>query len=268
MGGSSSLGQGGQQAGMKRHKQLWERICAFENITDAAREAMLGKRGTVAGARFFADWEREVVRLERELREGSYRPGAYHYFQITDPKLRIVAAAPFRDRVVHHALVRVIEPLFEPRFIEDSYACRQGKGTHAGMRRALEFAKRFPWAIKCDIRRYFPSIDHRILRGQIGRVIGDPDALRLIDLILASHVERTETRWPKGGDLFDAEACRSSLAMCLRSWPHSTKSATLLRSSAFSVAGRGLASPLDAFLWTQDARFEGKPGFRFKAKAA
>ena len=73
---------------MKRHKQLWERICAFDNITDAAREAMLGKRGTVAGARFFADWEREVVRLERELREGSYRPGAYHYFQITDPKLR------------------------------------------------------------------------------------------------------------------------------------------------------------------------------------
>ncbi len=64
---------------MKRHKQLWERICAFENITDAAREAMLGKRGKVAGARFFADWEREVVRLERELREGSYRPGAYHY---------------------------------------------------------------------------------------------------------------------------------------------------------------------------------------------
>lgn len=211
MGGSSSLGQGVQQAGMKRHKQLWERICAFDNITDAAREAMLGKRGTVAGARFFADWEREVVRLERELREGSYRPGAYHYFQITDPKLRIVAAAPFRDRVVHHALVRVIEPLFEPRFIEDSYACRQGKGTHAGMRRALEFAKRFPWAIKCDIRRYFPSIDHRILRGQIGRVIGDPDALRLIDLILASHVERTETRWPEGGDLFDAEACAVGL---------------------------------------------------------
>ena len=93
VGGSSSLGQGVQQAGMKRHKQLWERICAFDNITDAAREAMLGKRGTVAGARFFADWEREVVRLERELREGSYRPGTYHYFQITDPKMRIIAAA-------------------------------------------------------------------------------------------------------------------------------------------------------------------------------
>ena len=105
------------------------------------------------------------------------------------------------------ALVRVIEP----RFIEDSHACRKGKGTHAGMRRALEFAKRFPWAIKCDIRRYFPSIHHRVLREQIGRVIGDPDALALIDLILASHIERTKTRWPVGSELFDAIACPKGL---------------------------------------------------------
>lgn len=196
---------------MKRHKNLWPSICSFENIEAAAREAMLGKRGKAAGARFFGEWEQEVVRLERELGGGSYRPGSYHYFKIHEPKERVVAAAPFRDRVVHHALVRVIEPLFEPRFIEDSYACRKGKGTHAGMRRALEFAKRFPWAIKCDIRRYFPSIDHAILRGQLRRVIGDPVALRLIDLILASHVERTETRWPEGGDLFDAEQCAVGL---------------------------------------------------------
>ena len=92
---------------MKRHKHLWERFCSFENLAAAAREALLGKRGKHAGARFFADWEREVVRLERELREGSYQPGAYFYFTITDPKERVVAAAPFRDRVVHHALVRV-----------------------------------------------------------------------------------------------------------------------------------------------------------------
>jgi hypothetical protein len=101
---------------LKRHKHLWEQLCSFENLAAAAREALLGKRGKPAGTRFFAVWEREVVRLERELREGSYRPGAYFYFTITDPKERVVAAAPFRDRVVHHALVRVIEPFFEPRF--------------------------------------------------------------------------------------------------------------------------------------------------------
>ena len=96
---------------------------------------MLGKRGKAAAARFFACWEREVVVLERELQEGTYQPGAYHYFFIHDPKTRQVAAAPFRDRVVDHALVRVLEPLFERRFIEDNYACRKGRGTHAGMRR-------------------------------------------------------------------------------------------------------------------------------------
>jgi len=97
---------------MKRHKHLWEQVCSFDNLAAAAREAMLGKRGKASCARFFADWEREVVRLERELREGSYRPGAYFYFTITEPKERVVAAAPFRDRVVHHALVRVLQPLF------------------------------------------------------------------------------------------------------------------------------------------------------------
>jgi len=102
---------------MKQHKGLWDKVVAIENVAEAARETMRGKRGKSAGARFFCDWEREVVRLERELREGSYRPGPYHYFRITDPKGRTVAAAPFRDRVVHHALVRVIEPLFEPRFM-------------------------------------------------------------------------------------------------------------------------------------------------------
>lgn len=81
---------------------------------------MRGKRGKAAAARFFGCWEREVVVLERELQEGTYQPGDYHYFFIHDPKTRRVAAAPFRDRVVHHGLVRVLEPLFERRFIEDS----------------------------------------------------------------------------------------------------------------------------------------------------
>jgi len=197
---------------MKRHKHRWEQICSYDNIADAAHEAMRGKREKPAGARFFSVWESEAVRLECELREGSYRPGAYHYFKITDPKERVVAAAPFRDRVVHHALVRVIEPLFERRFIEDSYACRKGKGAHAWMRRALQFSKRFPWVAKCDIRKYFPSIDHRILKAQIARVVGCEQTLNLIDLILASHHERKELRWPDGGDLFDAQSVRSWVA--------------------------------------------------------
>jgi len=92
-----------------------------------------------------------------------------------------------RDRVLHHALVQVLEPLFEPRFIEDRYACRKGKGTHAGMKRASEFAKRYPWVVKCDVRKYFPSIDHVILRNRLSRVVGDSRILGLIDCILTSH---------------------------------------------------------------------------------
>jgi hypothetical protein len=123
----------------------------------------------------------------------------------------VVAAAPFRDRVVHHALVRVIEPIFEKRFIEDSYAFRRGKGTHAAMRRAAEFARRFPFALKCDLRQYFASIDHATLRAALARVIADEGALWLTDLILASHVEGVELRWPEGAELFDAVACPRGL---------------------------------------------------------
>lgn len=103
----------------------------------AANLAMRGRRSLAPVAGFFTEWELECVNLSEELENGSYRPGAYRYFKIYEPKERMVAAAPFRDRVVHHALVRMLEPLFEPRFLEDSFACRKGKGTHAGMRRAL-----------------------------------------------------------------------------------------------------------------------------------
>lgn len=186
---------------MNRLKHLWPQITSFENVAQAAREAMRGKRATRAGARFFARWESEVACLSRELQEKSYRPGPYTYFLINDPKERTIAAAPFRDRVVHHALIRVIEPLIDPRFIEDSFACRKGKGTHAGVRRALEFSRKFPWAVKCDIRRYFPSIDHEIMRAQLSRLIADPDVINLINVILSSHVGSSETRWPEEGNL-------------------------------------------------------------------
>jgi retron-type reverse transcriptase len=142
-----------------------------------------------------------VWRLHEELTSGAYRPGEYTYFTIHEPKERRVAAAPFRDRVVHHALVRVLQPLFERRFIEDSFACRPGKGTHAGMRRAAEYARRFPGAMKCDIRRYFPNIDHEILLGGIRRVVGDARVLDLIGWILASH--RDGVRRCYGGSLFE-----------------------------------------------------------------
>jgi len=186
---------------MKSNRHLWQNVVAPENLMAAATDAMRGKRCRSSAARFFSRWETEVWRLHGELVSGEYRPGAYTYFKIYEPKERVVAAAPFRDRVVHHALVRVLQPIFEPRFIEDSFACRPGKGTHAGMRRAAEFARRFPCAMKCDIRRYFPSIDHEILLGRIARVVADPAVLGLVRTILASHTD--STRRVYGDSLFD-----------------------------------------------------------------
>ena len=185
---------------MKRHKYLFEKICSFENLHAAAYAALKGKRGKKPAAAFFADLEEELVALHRELMDGTYRHGGYHYFQIHEPKERRVAAAPFRDRVVHHAIVRVVEPLFERRYIEDSYACLKGRGTHAGMRRAAQFTRKYPYVLKCDIRKYFANIDHEILSNQLARVIGDPRLLVLMNHILASHSEGQRMVW--GDDLF------------------------------------------------------------------
>jgi RNA-directed DNA polymerase len=172
----------------RRVGDLFEQVASLGNLFAAAKKALRGRGLEMPAVAFAADLETEVVALAHELRSASYRPGAYHYFEIFEPKRRLVAAAPFRDRVVHHAICRVIEPIWERRFIADNYACRPGKGTHAAMRRARVLARQHPWALSCDIQQYFPSVSHEVLMSTITRVIADERLLRLIRLILASHV--------------------------------------------------------------------------------
>ena len=114
----------------KKHRDLFDGIASFQALIQAAQKAVLGKRRKPGAAAFIANLEREVLQLESHLREGRYRPGRYTVIQIKDPKPRMVSAAPFRDRVVHHALCAVVEPIFERGFVFDSYANRKGKGTH------------------------------------------------------------------------------------------------------------------------------------------
>jgi retron-type reverse transcriptase len=204
--GSSSL-----EDPVKRHRHLFEQVCSYENLFAAARKAWRGKRSRRPAAEFYSHYEEELVSLRTELLSGTYEHGGYHYFQIHDPKTRTVAAAPFRDRVVHHALVRVLEPIFEKRFIEDSFACRKGKGTHAALRRAHQFTKAWPYVLKCDIARYFPSIDHEILLSQIERVVADHAVLDLIRTILESHCDTTDQEWEAGGDLFSVRERKRGL---------------------------------------------------------
>ena len=122
--------------------------------------AARGKRFKPGVARFFFDLERELLRLHEELASKTYRPGPYRTFTIYEGKTRQISAAPFRDRVVHHALTGVLEPIFERSFIFDSYACRKGKGTHAAVDRCQQFARRYRYVLKADVRKFFPSIDH------------------------------------------------------------------------------------------------------------
>ena len=146
--------------------------------------------------------------MQDELRAQTYQPGKYHSFYIHEPKRRLISAAPFRDRVVHHALCNVIEPLFESRFIHDSYANRAGKGTHRALDRCQEFARKYPYALQMDIVQFFPSIDHALLRAAIAKVIRDDAVLWLCDVILRSgegvQAGEYQTVYFPGDDLFAA----------------------------------------------------------------
>jgi retron-type reverse transcriptase len=112
---------------MKTFKNLYPCICDYENLHEAWRKAARGKRRSPDVAAFEYFLTDNLLQLEEELRQQTYRPGPYRHFHITWPKPRRISAAPFRDRVVHHALVRQIEPIFEARFSRDSYACRVSK---------------------------------------------------------------------------------------------------------------------------------------------
>ena len=167
---------------------LYEQVCSWQNLREAHRKAARGKRSKSPAASFEIRLADNLLELEQELRAFTYQPGAYHSFYIHEPKRRLISAAPFRDRVVHHALCNVIEPIFERSFIDDSYANRVGKGTHRALDRAQQFAQRFPYVLQCDLKQFFPSIDHAVLRDVLARKIPDADVLWLVDRILASGV--------------------------------------------------------------------------------
>jgi len=169
---------------MKRQKDLYEKICVWENLLLAFRKAEKGKGKKAAVATFEVRLESELLMLQEELKSKIYRPGSYHAFTILDPKERLISAAPFRDRVVHHALCNIIELAFDCSFIHDSYANRRDKGTHEAIRRYQEYARQYRYVLKCDIRKFFPSIDHAILKEELLRKIGCQDTCWLIEMII------------------------------------------------------------------------------------
>ncbi len=167
-------------------RHLYPRLTSFASLQAAARRAQRGKRYRPAVLAFNANLEAELLQLQAELRSFSYRPGPYRQFRIRDPKPRLISAAPYRDRVVHHALCAAIVPPLERRFHRGSHANRIGYGSHRALRRFTAAAARHRWVLQADIRLYFPSIDLTILRAQLAAAIACPGTLWLLDQILAN----------------------------------------------------------------------------------
>lgn len=162
----------------------WDDVASLGALHRAYLLARRGKKSRVEVARFALELERELVTLHEELDSGRYVPGAYRIFTIYERKPRIIAAAPFRDRIVHHALMHVVEPQLDARFIFDSYACRRGKGVHRAVDRYQQWSTRYAYVLKLDIRRYFESIDHAVLKRMLAAVVAEPRILDLLSLII------------------------------------------------------------------------------------
>lgn len=193
---------------MKTYKRLYPQVYAFENLFEAYQRARRAKPKTRELCAFDYALEENLITLREELQTQTYQPSGYRHFYITEPKRRKVSAAPFRDRVVHHALCQVIEPIFESRFIFDSYANRVGKGTHRALARAQIFLRQNKYAFQGDILKCFPSIDHQILLGILGKRLADTALMELIHKIVASGAgvlaDEYPMQWFDGDDLFAA----------------------------------------------------------------
>ena len=188
---------------MKRYKQLWNPITSFENLLLAAKQAQRGKRWRGNVLAFNHQLERELIQLQLELQQQTYQPGAYRTFRIFEPKLRLISAAPYRDRVVHHAVCNIIVPIFQQGFILDSYANRVGFGTHRGLRRFTDYARSQKYVLQCDIRKYFASIDLEILKTLLRRKIKCVRTLWLLDTIIdASNAQEAVYDYFPGDTLF------------------------------------------------------------------
>lgn len=176
----------------KTFKRLYPKIYDFENLYNAYLKARRGKRDKPSVLRFSDNLEAELIQLQNELIWHEYVLGEYHCFKDPGPPVRNIAALPFRDRVVQHAIVSVIEPIWDARFIFDSYACRKGKGSVAAVRRAQHFMRTCRratgrvYALQSDIQSYFDSIPHAVVKRLLSKRIACRETLDVLSMIIDS----------------------------------------------------------------------------------
>ncbi len=171
---------------MKRAGNLFERIADRDNLRLAFSKAVRGKRDRRDARNFAEHLEANLQAMRQGLLRGNVPVGRFHQFVIHDPKERVITAPCFEERVLHHAIMTVCEPVFERWLIADTYACRVGKGRLAALDCARQFAHRFPVFLKLDIRKYFDSISHDELLRRLACLFKDRRLLELLERIIRS----------------------------------------------------------------------------------
>ncbi len=173
--------------------KMFEDVVSVENLLQAWREFLPGKRGKLDVQEFSLRLMDNILGLRRDLVNRTYRHGPYRAFNISDPKPRNIHKAGVRDRLLHHAIYRALYPFFDRKFIPDSYSCRLNKGTHRAISRFRAFAYRVSrnhtrtcWVLKCDVRKFFASIDHEVLLNILERNLTDKNTLWLLREVIGS----------------------------------------------------------------------------------
>jgi retron-type reverse transcriptase len=196
---------------MKTYKRLFETLCSWNNLEDAYWKARKHKSNNPKVQEFEKHWRLHLATLHRELKTKTYTPRPLRKFILRDPKTRTICVSDFRDRIVHHALINILQPIFEPRFIYDSYASRKGKGTlpalkrfETFMRKATKNGKLAPgatnanavkcFAFKADIKHYFETVDHDVLQCIIRNRVKDENVLWLVKTILGNNPHDTSNQ--------------------------------------------------------------------------
>jgi hypothetical protein len=172
---------------MKRAGNLFESIIAYPNIRLAFLKAVRGNQMNPGVLRFCGNLDGNLAGIREKLRTLRVGWGNYCSFLVTDPKLRLISVPPFEQRIMHQALMNVLEPVLERPMIYHSYACRKGKGTYAAVRYAFRQCKGSSHFLKLDVRKYFDSVDHGILKTQLCRLIKDPRVLLLLRDLIDSY---------------------------------------------------------------------------------
>ncbi|OHA26138.1 MAG: hypothetical protein A3C06_03940 [Candidatus Taylorbacteria bacterium RIFCSPHIGHO2_02_FULL_46_13] len=179
---------------MRIYRNIFDNIISLENLFSAWDEFKKGKWARPDVEVFERDLEPNLFTLHRELRNGTYRHGPYTGFFITDPKRRHVHKATVRDRVLHHAVFSVLNPIFEPTFIQNSFSCRIGKGNHKGVDVVSSMLRKESgndrvacYVLKCDIWKFFDSIDHEVLISILSKRIQDEKTLQLLKELIKSY---------------------------------------------------------------------------------